>query len=133
MGWCRCVIWAGLALTASVALPGVASAEWSATAGFGETIEANDNPQVDSRSQVALSDPQQTCRLQAGYDWPTVNWTIGTGLGFSKFWGPGAQDSFDGVNVGALTTSLQKTTPLTNYSCVILWEFTSLIDNRSFR
>ena len=68
MGWGRCVIWAGLALTAAVALPGVASAEWSVTGSVGETVEANDNPQLDSNSQVApihqaaSSDRQPTFR-----------------------------------------------------------------------
>lgn len=75
--------------------------------------------------------------LQAGYDWPTLNWTIGTNLGFSKFWGPGAQDSLDGLNVGALTTSLQRTTPyakLTNYNVsfsgsVLPSQFTEVLDS----
>src|SRR6478672_1234006 len=111
----KCVIWAVLALTVSVALPDVASAAWSATAGFGETIEANDNPQVDSGSGGAVGSTT-SLSLQAGYDWPTASWTIGTGLGFSKFWGAGAQDSFDGENVGGLTTSFQKMTPLTSYN-----------------
>ena len=52
---------------------------------------------------------------QAVDEWPTMRWAIGTNLGFSKYWGPGAEDSLDGVNGGVVTTSLDKATLLTNY------------------
>jgi hypothetical protein len=110
------VVLAALALAACALAPRTANAAWSATAGFGETIEANDNPQVESNSSGGAVGSITDLSLQAGYDWPTANWTIGTNLGFTKYWGPGAQDSFDGVNVGALTTSFNKSTPLTSYN-----------------
>ena len=137
MGWGKCVIWAGLALTASIALPGVASAEWSVTASVGETIEANDNPQVDQirrrRQFGGVVGSTTNLSLQAVHEWPTVSWTIGTSLGFSKFWGPGAQDSLDGVNVGALTTSLRKDDSAYRLHCVILREVLPASADRSSR
>jgi hypothetical protein len=50
MRWGRCVIWAGLALAAASALPAVAGAGWSVTGSVGETVEANDNPQLEPNS-----------------------------------------------------------------------------------
>src|SRR5262245_44514324 len=117
MSWVRCVIWAGLALAAALVLPGVASAEWSVSGSVGQTVEANDNPQLDSNSAGDANSSggavgsTTNLSLLAVHEWPTLTWAIGTDLGFSKFWGPGAQDSLDGVN-GGVTTSLDKTTPL---------------------
>ena len=85
MQFVRFVIWT-LALSVGVFSPGVARADLSGTAGVGETIEANDNPQVDSSSRGGAVGSTTNLSLQAGYDWPTLNWTIGTYLGFSKVW-----------------------------------------------
>jgi hypothetical protein len=109
-------LWAGLVLAAGIVLPGSASADWSATGSVGETVEANDNPQLESKSPGGAVGSITNLSLQGGYEWPTMKWTVGTDLGFSKFWGPGAQDSLDGLRGGVLTTSLAKTTPLTNYN-----------------
>ena len=115
MGFVRCLSWAELVLIACVGLPVAASAEWSVTGNVGETIEANDNPQLESDSPGGAVGSITNLSLQALREWPTLRWGIGTNLGFSKFWGPGANDSLDGLRGGVLTTFLDKTTPLTNY------------------
>ena len=56
-----------------------------------------------------------TLSLQAINEWPTLRWGIGTSLGFSKYWGSGANDSLDGLHGGVLTTTLDKAAPLTDY------------------
>ena len=102
-------------LIACVSVPVAAHADWSVTGGVGETIEANDNPQLEADSPGGAVGSITNLSLQAIKDWPTLRWTIGTDLGFSKYWGPGANDSLDGLHGGVLTTSLDKTTPLTDY------------------
>ena len=58
--------------------------------------------------------PIYRCRLiDTG---PTWHWLIGTDLGFQKFWGPGAENSFDGVRGGVINTAIDKSTPLTDYT-----------------
>jgi hypothetical protein len=111
------IVEAGLALTAFVGLPIAASAgDWTATANFGETVEANDNPQLQSKNSPGGSVGSITnLSLQALDTGPTWHWLIGTDLGFQKFWGPGAQDSFDGVRGGVIHTAVDKATPLTDY------------------
>src|SRR4029079_8096071 len=120
MGWVRSVSTAELMLIACVSVacisvPVTAYAEWSVTGNFGETVEANDNQQLESESPGGAVGSITNLSLQAVDEWPTMRWAIGTNLGFSKYWGPGAEDSLDGVNGGVVTTSLDKATLLTNY------------------
>jgi hypothetical protein len=102
-------------LIACVSVPVAANAEWAVTGSVGETVTANDNQQLEADSPGGAVGSITNLSLQAIHDWPTLRWAIGTGLGFSKFWGAGANDSLDGVHGGVLTTSLDKTTPLTDY------------------
>ena len=101
-------------LIACLGMPVPAQAEWSVTGSVGETIEANDNPQLESSSPGGAVGSITNLSLQAIRDWPTLRWTTGTDLGFSQYWGSGANDSLDGFR-GGLTTALDKTTPLTDY------------------
>ena len=109
---------AGLALAAFIALPIAAYAgDWTATGNLGETVEANDNPQLQAKNSPGGSVGSITnLSLQALDTGPTWHWLIGTDLGFQKFWGPGAQDSFDGVRGGVIHTAIDKSTPLTDYT-----------------
>src|SRR5262245_17829949 len=95
---------AELMLLACIGLPAAANADWSVTGRVGETIEANDNPQLEDDSPGGALGSITNLSLQAIREWPTLRWETGTDLGFSKFWGPGADDSLDGVRAGAFTS-----------------------------
>ena len=112
------IVEAGVALAAFMGLPIAAYAgDWTATANLGETVEANDNPQLQAKNSPGGSVGSITnLSLQAIDTGPTWHWLIGTDLGFQKFWGPGAQDSFDGVRGGVINTAIDKSTPLTDYT-----------------
>ena len=99
MGWFRCVSSAELVLIACVSVPVAAHAEWSVTGAVGETVEANDNQQLEADSPGGAVGSITNLSLQAIKDWPTLRWTTGTDLGFSKYWGPGANDSLDGFRL----------------------------------
>jgi hypothetical protein len=72
MRWGRCVIWAGLALAAASALPAVAGAGWSVTGSVGETVEANDNPQLEPNSSDGAVGSTTNLSLLAVHEWPTL-------------------------------------------------------------
>jgi hypothetical protein len=104
----------GLAACASTSLRAYAG-DWAATMRVGETVEANDNPQLRSNSPGGDIGSITDLSLQAIDTGPTWHWLIGTDLGFQEFWGPGAVDSLDGVKGGVIHTAFDKTTPLTDY------------------
>ena len=114
MRWRRCVKSAELVLIACLGVPVSAQAGWSVTGSVGETIEANDNPQLESSSPGGTVGSITNLSLDAVKEWETLRWGIGTDLGFSQYWGSGANDSLDGFR-GGLTTTLDKTAPLTDY------------------
>jgi hypothetical protein len=115
MGWVKCTSWAQVVLLACVSVPVAANAEWDVTGSVGETVTANDNQQLEADSRGGAVGSITNLSLQAINEWPTLRWAIGTDLGFSQFWGPGANDSLDGLHGGVLTTSLDKAAPLTDY------------------
>ena len=116
-------------------LPIVAYAgDWTATGNLGETVEANDNPQLQAKNSPGGSVGSITnLSLQALDTGPTWHWLIGTDLGFQKFWGPGAQDSFDGVRGGVIHTAIDKSTPLTDYTASFSRKCSASIRERDFR
>ena len=95
-------------------LPGAGKADWDVSGRVGETIEANDNPQLLEDSPGGSVGSLTGLSLQAINTMPTSSWELGTNLAFSKFWGPGALDSLDGVR-GGVRTAYDKATPLTEY------------------
>ena len=116
MRWTLWAIGAVLVLAAWLGLPVVATAgDWTGTARIGETVEANDNPQLQPNSPGGAVGSITNLSLEAVDEWPTLRWEIGTNLGFNKFWGPGAVNSLDGVKGGVVHTTLDKTTVLTDY------------------
>jgi hypothetical protein len=90
--------------------------DWTGTARVGETVEANDNPQLVPTSPGGTVGSITNLSLQAVDEMPTLHWEIGTDLGFSHFWGPGATSSLDGVKGGVVHTALEKSTELTDYT-----------------
>jgi hypothetical protein len=90
--------------------------DWTATMHIGETVEANDNPQLLPKSPGGTVGSITNLSVQAVDTTPTLHWEIGTDLGFSQFWGPGATSSLDGVKGGVVHTALEKSTPLTDYT-----------------
>jgi hypothetical protein len=89
--------------------------DWAATMRVGETVEANDNPQLQSNSPGGAVGSITNLSLEAIDTGPTWHWLLGTDLGFQKFWGPGAETSLDGVKGGVVHTAIDKSTLLTDY------------------
>ena len=107
---------AKLTFAACMVLPVAANAgDWAGTMHVGETVEANDNPQLQSNSPGGAVGSITNLNVQAIDTGPTWHWLIGTDLGFQKFWGPGAENSLDGVKGGVVHTAIDKSTPLTDY------------------
>ena len=91
-----CVRLGPLVLITCVSVPLGAHADWSVTGAVSETVEANDNQQLEAESPGGAVGSITNLSLQAVKEWPTLTWITGTDLGFSKYWGSGANDSLDG-------------------------------------
>ena len=113
--------WAAVFLAVCMGLTMPASAgDWAVTTHIGETVEANDNPQLVPKSPGGDVGSITNLNLQAIDELPTLRWETDVDLGFQKYWGPGALGSYDGVRGGA-RTAIEKATELTNYHASFSW------------
>jgi hypothetical protein len=95
--------------------------DWAVTTHIGETVEANDNPQLVPKSPGGDVGSITNLTLQAIDELPTLRWETDVDLGFQKYWGPGALGSYDGVR-GDVRTAIDKATELTNYHAAFLFQ-----------
>ena len=99
----------------------VSAGDWQINSSVSETVEANDNPQLLPDSPGGDVGSLTTFSLDAINESPTLRLGFGADLTLRAYTGPGALDSYDGLQ-GDVRGSLEKTTKLTKYDLAAFWQ-----------